>query len=124
MTIDEHIIANDVLREVKELLPSPFLKLELETQTAKGLVKYPNLVNVDDYDVVGWINHNIQELIDSTVYYKLAIKRIRKDYQVEFKYAGGVHVHAIAILEREIQNNIEKLKTLELLRAHYLEESK
>lgn len=121
MTIDEHIIANDVLREVKELLPSPFLKLELETQTAKGLVKYPNLVNVDDYDVVGWINHNIQELIDSTVYYKLIIKRIVKDYGIHYM---STHARAIAILEKEIQNNIEKLKTLELLRTHYLEESK
>lgn len=119
MTIDEHIIANDVLREVNELLKTPYLKSVLEIQTAKGLVKYPNLVNVEDYDVIGWIDHNIQELIDSTVYYKATIKKIEKQYGFE-----GVHARIIRILEREIRENIKKLESLELFRNHYLEESK
>lgn len=119
MTIDEHIIANDVLREISELLPTPFLKEHLVNQTTKGIAKYGTTVNVDDYDVFGWIDHNIQELIDSTVYYKVTIKKIEKQYGFE-----GVHARIIRILEREIRENIKKLESLELFRNHYLEESK
>ena len=59
MTIDEHIIANDVLREVNSLL---------ENQTAKGLAKYKTTVNPDDYTVEEWIRHAQEELIDTLVY--------------------------------------------------------
>lgn len=59
MTIDEQIIANDVLREVSGLL---------ENQTAKGLAKYKTTVNANDYSVEEWIRHAQEELIDTLVY--------------------------------------------------------
>ena len=119
MNIADHILANEVLREVKALLPTPCLQSELEIQTAKGLAKYPNLVNVDDYNVPGWIKHNVQELIDSTVYYKATIKRIMKDYDVKNR---SVHERVIALLEKGIRQNVEQLQVLEMLKNHYTEE--
>ena len=59
MNIDEHIIANDVLREVSSLL---------ENQTVKGLAKYGTTVNADDYSVEEWIKHAQEECIDLLVY--------------------------------------------------------
>jgi len=59
MNIDEHIIANSVLREVNSLL---------ENQTAKGLAKYKTTVNPDDYTLDEWIKHTQEELIDTLVY--------------------------------------------------------
>lgn len=59
MTIEDEIIANDVLREVNELL---------ELQTAKGLAKYNTTVNAADYSLPEWIDHTREELIDTLVY--------------------------------------------------------
>lgn len=59
MTIEEEIIANEVLREVNELL---------ELQTAKGLTKYQTTVNADDYTLEQWIDHAREELVDTLVY--------------------------------------------------------
>ena len=59
MTIEEQIIANDVLREVNELL---------ELQTAKGLAKYGTTVNADDYSLEQWIDHVREEIMDTLVY--------------------------------------------------------
>lgn len=118
MTIEEHILANDVLREVNESLTSPFLKGVLEIQTAKGIAKYPNTVNVNDYSVVGWIEHSIQELMDSLIYTKLTIKRIKQDYyRTEPKI---VHVNAILVLQSNYKYTIQKLLQLEVLREQYL----
>jgi hypothetical protein len=124
MSIDEHIIANPILRKVDELLSTPYLKQVLEIQTAKGLAKYPNLVNVDDYSVTGWIDHNIQELIDSTVYTVAAIKRIEKDYGIKGFGVRGDHYRIINVLQLDIRENVKKLERLEVLRNHYAEESK
>ncbi|BDH62328.1 hypothetical protein MTP04_24580 [Lysinibacillus sp. PLM2] len=67
MTIEEHIIANDVLRNVMN---------KFKNQQVKGLAKYGETVNPKSYDVVGWINHRQQEAIDSIVYDEVLIKVI------------------------------------------------
>lgn len=59
MTIEEQILANPVLREVRDLL---------ENQTAKGLAKYGTTVNPMDYSAIEWIEHTRQELMDELVY--------------------------------------------------------
>jgi hypothetical protein len=115
MTIEEEIIANPILREVSQLLTTPYQKEMLSTQTAKGIAKYPNTVNVDDYSIVGWIDHNMQELIDSTVYYKAAIKKI------EGKDLDLVEEYFLELLNDGLNNNIERLNTLENMRFRYLE---
>ncbi|KZR58346.1 hypothetical protein [Pseudobacillus badius] len=50
---------NPVLKEVKALL---------ESQTAKGLEKYGNTVDPDEYTAEQWIDHALQELVDMMVY--------------------------------------------------------
>lgn len=55
----EAIDVNPILSEVLGALTA---------QTAKGIAKYPNTVNVDDYSVIGWIDHAIEEGIDQIVY--------------------------------------------------------
>lgn len=59
MSIEDEILANPVLREVRDLL---------ENQTAKGLAKYGNTVNPSDYSTIEWIEHARQELMDELVY--------------------------------------------------------
>ena len=59
MTIEDQILANPVLREVRDLL---------ENQTAKGLAKYGKTVNPMDYTTIEWIEHARQELMDELVY--------------------------------------------------------
>ena len=59
MTIEEQILANPVLREVRDLL---------ENQTAKGIAKYGTTVNPMDYTAIAWIEHARQELMDELVY--------------------------------------------------------
>ena len=70
MNIREHIIANDVLRQVNDIL---------ESQTAKGLAKYGVTVNPDDYTVTQWIDHVREELVDSLVY--LTVLKIKLEEQ-------------------------------------------
>lgn len=50
---------NPVLKEVKTLL---------ESQTAKGLEKYGNTVDPDEYTAEQWIDHALQEMVDMMVY--------------------------------------------------------
>ena len=50
---------NPVLKEVKELLVH---------QTAKGLDKYGNTVDPEEYTAEQWIDHALQELVDMMVY--------------------------------------------------------
>lgn len=69
MTIDEHIIANEVLREVSSLL---------ENQTAKGLAKYKTTVNSDDYSLGQWIDHTREELMDTLVYLTVLKKKLKE----------------------------------------------
>ncbi|ETT84193.1 hypothetical protein MKZ08_08375 [Viridibacillus sp. FSL R5-0477] len=59
MTISDEILANPILHELQNLL---------ENQTAKGIAKYPNTVNVDDYSLVGWAKHAQEETLDKLVY--------------------------------------------------------
>lgn len=59
MTIDDEILSNPVLREVRELL---------QNQTAKGIAKYGTTVNPKDYTTIEWIEHARQELMDELVY--------------------------------------------------------
>lgn len=53
------------------------LEQALQEQTRKGLEKYPNTVNPADYDIDGWLNHAIQELVDTTVYETCLIELLR-----------------------------------------------
>ncbi|MEK3995649.1 hypothetical protein MKY29_12910 [Psychrobacillus sp. FSL K6-2365] len=114
MTIDEEIIANPILREVCQLLTTPYQKEMLSTQTAKGIAKYPNTVSVDDYSIIGWIDHNVQKLIDSTVYYKALKKKIEADIELpKWKYY-------MWLIDRGINSNIDNLNDLEFIRNLYL----
>lgn len=69
MTIDDQILANPVLREVRELL---------ENQTAKGLAKYGTTVNPMDYTTIEWLKHFREEMIDGTVYATVVIKKLEE----------------------------------------------
>lgn len=69
MTINEHIIANDILREVSALLA---------TQTAKGLAKYGTTVNPNDYTTIEWINHAIEEQMDNIVYLTVLKRKLEE----------------------------------------------
>lgn len=115
MTIEEQIIANDILREVSHLLKTPYQKEMLSTQTAKGIAKYPNTVNVEDYSIVGWIDHNVQELIDSTVYYKALYKKVK------MTSSHPEENYFLWFIEKDIARNIAKLNNLEYIRERYLE---
>lgn len=41
---------------------------KLISQTNKGVEKYGNTVNPDDYSAIEWIDHAIEESIDHIVY--------------------------------------------------------
>lgn len=45
-----------------------------EAQQLKGLEKYGTFINTDDYDLLGWIEHAQQEMMDQMVYLE-AIKQ-------------------------------------------------
>jgi hypothetical protein len=68
MTIEEEIIANDILREVSELL---------ESQTAKGLVKYGHTVQPDSLSTLEWYKHHREELLDAIVYTTIIINKLQ-----------------------------------------------
>lgn len=57
--INEEIDKNPILTEVQQLLI---------TQTSKGLEKYGRTVQTDDYSLVEWIDHTLQEKVDEIVY--------------------------------------------------------
>jgi hypothetical protein len=67
--IPKQIQNNDILKEVQELL----LK-----QTKKGLEKYGNTVNPDDYTLLEWIDHVLQEKVDELVYLVTLKHKIKK----------------------------------------------
>lgn len=69
MTIDDEILANPVLREVRELL---------ENQTAKGLAKYGTTVNPMDYTTIEWLKHYREEMIDGAVYATVVIRKLEE----------------------------------------------
>ena len=84
MKIENEILANPILRSVQE---------KFQNQQVKGLAKYGETVNPASYDIVGWLNHLQQELIDGTVYTEVLInqisevveenKKLRRDLSVE-----------------------------------------
>jgi hypothetical protein len=67
--IPKQIQNNDILKEVQELL----LK-----QTKKGLEKYGTTVNIDDYSLLEWIDHVLQEKVDELVYLVTLKHKIKK----------------------------------------------
>jgi hypothetical protein len=67
--IPKQIQNNDILKEVQELL--------LE-QTKKGLEKYGTTVNIDDYSLLEWIDHVLQEKVDELVYLVTLKHKIKK----------------------------------------------
>lgn len=61
---------NEVLSHVQDLL---------KQQTEKGLEKYGHTVNPKEYDVIGWVDHLQQELIDALVYSTIIKMRDAED---------------------------------------------
>ncbi|GAB0170530.1 hypothetical protein LSPCS325_39670 [Lysinibacillus sp. CTST325] len=76
MSIEDEILANPILREISGLLESERAKEVLANQTAKGFAKYGTTVNIDDYSLVEWIDHAIEEAMDQMVYYNCIIKKL------------------------------------------------
>lgn len=76
MSIEDEILGNPVLREISESLESERAREVLANQTAKGLAKYGTTVNIDDYSLVEWIDHAIEEAMDMIVYYNCIIKKL------------------------------------------------
>lgn len=54
------------------------VKERLEKQTEKGIKKYGTTVNPDDYDIIGWIEHTQDELIDAIVYLETLKQKVKK----------------------------------------------
>ncbi|OXS66096.1 hypothetical protein B1B04_24435 [Lysinibacillus sp. KCTC 33748] len=69
MTIEEQILANPVLREMKNLL---------ELQTAKGIAKYGTTVNPMDHYTIEWLKHFREEMIDGAVYATVVIQKLEE----------------------------------------------
>ena len=72
MTIEEEIIANDILRQVNDLL---------ELQTAKGIAKYGHTVEPDSLSVLQWHKHHREELLDSIVYTTIIINKLEANHE-------------------------------------------
>ena len=66
----ENIKENPILNDVLGVLIK---------QTAKGMAKYPNTVDVDDYTAEEWIDHAIEESIDKIVYLTALKHKMRGD---------------------------------------------
>lgn len=74
MTIEEEIIANDILRQVNDLL---------ELQTAKGIAKYGHTVEPDSLSVLEWHKHHREELLDSLVYTTIIINKLEANHETK-----------------------------------------
>lgn len=70
--ISKFIQNNPILNEVHGLL---------ESQTKKGLEKYGNTVNPNEYSTVEWIEHAQQECIDKLVYLTILKHKIQEGIQ-------------------------------------------
>lgn len=73
MNIKDEIAANEVLRNVQDLL---------ESQTEKGLAKYGHTVRPETLYVLDWINHTQEELTDGIVY----LECLKKVYEQISEY--------------------------------------
>src|SRR5690606_40946647 len=51
---------------------------KLYQQTEKGLRKYPNSVNPDDYTLSEWLTHIQEEAIDLTVYAEVMKRKMKE----------------------------------------------
>ncbi len=85
MTIEEHIIANDVLRNVMD---------KFKNQQVKGLAKYGETVNPESYSVVGWLNHIQQEMIDAAVYAEVLINVTSKIVEENKRVREALELYA------------------------------
>lgn len=47
-------------------------------QQQKGLEKYGELVNIDSYSLLGWIEHTQQELTDALVYLECIKQKLQQ----------------------------------------------
>lgn len=63
----KHINKNAILAQVLDKLIS---------QTNKGVEKYGNTVNPDEYSTIEWIDHAIEESIDHVVYLTVLKQKI------------------------------------------------
>ncbi|NEW05939.1 hypothetical protein GK047_07945 [Paenibacillus sp. SYP-B3998] len=54
---------------------SEVVKLFVDQQE-KGLEKYGELVNLDSYSLVGWIEHTQQECVDKLVYLECVKQKV------------------------------------------------
>lgn len=52
---------------------------KLYQQTEKGLRKYPNSVNPDDYTLEEWLTHIQEEAIDMTVYAEVMKQKLKEE---------------------------------------------
>lgn len=81
----------DLLKQNEELLMKEQARLEVEAnpvlaavhdklyrQTEKGLRKYPNTVNPNDYTLDEWLTHIQEEAIDMTVYAEVIKKKLEE----------------------------------------------
>jgi hypothetical protein len=67
--IPKQIQNNDILQEVQDLFIN---------QTKKGLEKYGTTVNIDDYSLLEWIDHVLEEKVDELVYLVTLKHKIKK----------------------------------------------
>lgn len=69
-------------RVEQEIATNPVLSGVLSkfyAQTEKGIKKYPNTVNPDDYTEEEWLLHYQQEMIDGAVYVEALVQKRRTD---------------------------------------------
>lgn len=76
MTISDEILANPILRELRDLL---------EKQTAKGLVKYGHTVNPGEFTMDGWLEHIREELLDGLVYATILKQKSNESYYLKLE---------------------------------------
>lgn len=66
------------LREINHNTVLAGVQRKLLTQTVKGLKKYPNTVNPDDYTMDEWLTHIQEEAIDLTVYAEVIKQKLEE----------------------------------------------
>ena len=77
-TLDQYLVTLDRLRARQETTTNPVLTGVLNKfygQTEKGLQKYGNTVNPDEYTEEEWLLHFQQEMIDGAVYVETLIQK-------------------------------------------------
>lgn len=75
MLINENTVTGAVLQRVVK-------------QQEKGLDKYGELINLDSYTVMGWLEHKLEEQTDEIIYteaVKQSFTKLVKEYESEIK---------------------------------------